>query len=194
MVGSLKNNYFLVRTKLGELRYMFFKNIELHKKYKKDGALRKKEATETINFGFFKPEKEKFISSKKKLLLILKTPLTRRKILLNMQVRLIDQYVASTYTETMLRNVPRKISRRCFVRNQGWCDTVVNNYSHERFMYTFRISRKTFNYILENIQGESQKQIATELPISREIKMAICLYKLTRGNYQYVIGEMAGIA
>ena len=45
--------------------YIFLKNIELHKKCKKHGALRKKGVTEVINFGFSKPEKEKFISSKK---------------------------------------------------------------------------------------------------------------------------------
>ena len=44
----------------------------------KHSALRKTEATEVINFGFSKPEKEKFISSKK-LLLILKILWTRRK-------------------------------------------------------------------------------------------------------------------
>ena len=49
----------------------------------KYGALRKAESTEVINFGFSKPEKEKFISSKKKLLLILKILWTRRKILFN---------------------------------------------------------------------------------------------------------------
>ena len=32
--------------------YMFFKNIELHKKYKKHVFLRRKEATEVMNFGF----------------------------------------------------------------------------------------------------------------------------------------------
>ena len=43
---------------------MFCKNIELHEKYKNHGALRKKEATEVINLGFSKPDKEKFIWSK----------------------------------------------------------------------------------------------------------------------------------
>ena len=40
------------------IEYMFCKNIELHKKHKKHGTLRKKEATEIINFGFSKPEKD----------------------------------------------------------------------------------------------------------------------------------------
>ena len=42
--------------------YMFFKNSELHKKYKKHIFLRKKKATEVINFGFSKPDKETLIS------------------------------------------------------------------------------------------------------------------------------------
>ena len=42
---------------------MFLKNIELHKKYKKHYAVRKKEATEAINFGF--SILVQFVSSKK---------------------------------------------------------------------------------------------------------------------------------
>lgn len=91
---------------------MFLKNIELHKKYKKHYAVRKKEATEAINFGFSKPEQ--FVSSKKKLLLILKILLTRRAILFNILARLFDEYVVFTDAETMLRNVG------FLYRNQGW--------------------------------------------------------------------------
>ena len=38
-----------------------------------------------------------------------------------------------------------------------------------------------------------QKQLVTELPISPEMRLAICLYKPTRGDYHYTIVEMAGI-
>ena len=47
--------------------------------------------------------------------------------------------------------------------------------------------------ILENIRGGLLKQIVTELPISPEMSLAICLYILTRGDYKRG-GEMAGIA
>ena len=56
------------------------------------------------------------------------------------------------------------------------------------------MSRKMFNYILENIRGGLQNQIVTELPISQEMWLAICLYKLTRGDYHCTIAKMAGIA
>ena len=66
-----------------------------------------------------------------------------------------------------------KRSCRGLVRSQGWWHAVVNNYSDERFKYTFR--RNTINYILEKILGGLQKQIVTKLPISPEMRLAICL-------------------
>ena len=66
-----------------------------------------------------------------------------------------------------------KRSCRGIVRSQGWWDAVVNNYSDERFKYTFR--RNTINYILEKILGGLQKQIVTKLPVSPEMRLAICL-------------------
>ena len=47
------------------------------------------------------------------------------------------------------------------------------------------MSRDTFNYILENIRGELQKQIVTEFTIGPELRLAIFLYKLKRGDYCY---------
>ena len=56
------------------------------------------------------------------------------------------------------------------------------------------MSRNMSTYVLENIQGRLQKQIITELPISPEVRLAICLYKLTKVDYYYMIREMTGIA
>ena len=56
------------------------------------------------------------------------------------------------------------------------------------------MSRNMSKYVLENIQGRLQKQIITELPISPEVRLAICLYKLTKVDYYYTIREMTGIA
>ena len=57
--------------------------------------IRKKRATEVINFGFSNPDEEKLILSKKVIIIIImisKILLTRRKILLNIIARLIGQY------------------------------------------------------------------------------------------------------
>ena len=55
------------------------------------------------------------------------------------------------------------------------------------------MNRNTLNYILENVREGLQKQIVTKLPISLEIKLAICLYKLTREDYYYTIGEVVAL-
>ena len=73
-------------------------------------------------------------------------------------------------------------------------DTIVNNYREEQFKHTFHMSRNMSKYVLENIQEGLQKQIITELPISPEVRLAICLYKLTKVDYYYTIREMTGIA
>ena len=74
-------------------------------------------------------------------------PLEKRRLLIfvfqnqkeniNILARLIDQYIFFTYTETILRNAPRKRSCRYFVGNQGWWDIVVNNYSDKQFNRSF---------------------------------------------------------
>ena len=55
----------------------------------------------------------------------------------------------------------------------------------ERFKKTFAISRATFRYILDRIE-----------PILKDIlpdeRLAICLYRLGRGDYYYWIAEMVG--
>ena len=44
-----------------------------------------------------------------------------------------------------------------FCMEQKVLDTFVNNYSDERFKYTLRMNRNTFNYILENIREGSSE-------------------------------------
>ena len=39
-----------------------------------------------------------------------------------------------------------------------------------------------------------QKENVTEEPIPREQRLAICLYRLGRGGYLYIIAEMVGLA
>ena len=56
------------------------------------------------------------------------------------------------------------------------------------------MSRNRFNYVLENIRGVLQTEIVTKLQIGPEMRLATCIYKLTRADYHYFIGEMTGIA
>ena len=88
------------------------------------------------------------------------------------------------------RNKKRGIrSCRRFCRNTGWWELVWTQYDNKRFKETFRISRNTFKYILSEIRLNIEKQHTAEEPTSPEMRLAICLYKLSRGDYNYTISE-----
>lgn len=78
-------------------------------------------------------------------------------------------------------------------RNTGWWNKLCNTYSDARFKKTFRLSRSTFNYILNRIEPFIVKQTVTEDPISADLRLAICLYRLGREDYLHTIAEMSGL-
>jgi hypothetical protein len=55
------------------------------------------------------------------------------------------------------------------------------------------VTRETFNNILNSIHQDIEKDIIAELPITPECRLAICLYRLRRGDYLYTISELFGI-
>ena len=90
--------------------------------------------------------------------------------------------------------VPRPVrSCRRLKRNSGWWENVCNTYSDARFKKTFRVSRGTFNFILRRIEPFLIWQTVTEEPIPPALRLAICLYRLGRGDYFYTIAEMSGL-
>ncbi len=70
---------------------------------------------------------------------------------------------------------------------------VWTTYDDKRFKQTFRISKKTFEFILMRIRHKLEKQTVCEEPVSPECRLAICLYRLGRGDYMYTISEMVGL-
>ena len=88
----------------------------------------------------------------------------------------------------------RKRSCRRFVRNKGWWEMVRDTYSPERFFETFRMCRETFNFILVKVYDELVEKTLIEEPIAPDCRLAITIYKLSRGDYIYTIGEMTGFA
>ena len=68
-----------------------------------------------------------------------------------------------------------------------------NTYSDARFKKLFRISRGTFLFILGHIRHDLLRDTDCEEPISPECRLAICLYRLARGDYLSTIAEMAGV-
>ncbi|XP_068675560.1 uncharacterized protein [Montipora foliosa] len=90
--------------------------------------------------------------------------------------------------------IPRPVrSCRRLKRNTGWWENVCNTYSDARFKKTFRVSRDTFNFILNRIAPFLIRQTVTEEPITPALRLAICLYRLGKGDYLYTISEMSGL-
>ena len=90
--------------------------------------------------------------------------------------------------------VPRPVrSCRRLKRNTGWWEKVCNTFSDARFKKTFRVSRETFNFILNRIAPLLVRETVTEEPITSAMRLAICLYTLGIGDYLYTISEMSGL-
>ena len=56
------------------------------------------------------------------------------------------------------------------------------------------MSRTTFYFVLSKIEHRICKEFVVEAPINPDQRLAICLYRLAKGDHIYVIGEMVGLA
>ena len=81
---------------------------------------------------------------------------------------------------------------RQFEQNYGWFQKFWNTYDDERFKSCFRISRETFNFILNWIRHHLTHDTTFGEPISPQERLGICLYRLSRGDYYHIIAETAG--
>ena len=81
---------------------------------------------------------------------------------------------------------------RRFERNCGWLQKVWNTYDNEGFKSSFRISRETFNFILNRIRNRLTHDTTAGEPISHQERSVIFLYRLSRGDYYHTIAEMTG--
>lgn len=68
-----------------------------------------------------------------------------------------------------------------------------NTYSDARFKKTFHVSKATFRFILGRIEHDLQRDTVAEDPIPPAFRLAVCLYRLARGDYFYTIAEMTGL-
>ena len=92
----------------------------------------------------------------------------------------------------LCRRKPANHSCRRLFRNKGWWDLIFHG-SDDRFKKTFRVTRVTFNSVLNSIRQDIEKDTMAELPIPPECRLAICLYRLGRGDYLFTIAELFGI-
>ena len=90
------------------------------------------------------------------------------------------------------QKVKRNRRVRRFEQNCGWFQKVWNAYDDKPFKSCFRISRETFNFILNRIGHHLTHDAKAEEPISPQERLGICLYRLSRGDYYHTIAEMTG--
>ena len=81
-----------------------------------------------------------------------------------------------------MTTVHSRSCRRLQRRETDCFQYVWETYSDARFKKTFRVSRGTFRYILGKIEHDLTKD-----PISPALRLAICLYRLSRGDYYFTI-------
>ena len=55
------------------------------------------------------------------------------------------------------------------------------------------MTRATFYYILSKISDQIQKKFVTEEPIPPDFRLAITIFRLSRGDCLFTIGEMCGL-
>ena len=119
----------------------------------------------------------------------------QQKILFLLTVRrmlLLEVFFLSALLISSEKTTADRSCRR-LPRNKGWFEEVWNTYTDQRFKKTFRVSKATFNFILGRIQHDLQRDTVTEDPISPAFRLAVCLYRLARGDYYYTIAEMTGL-
>ena len=113
---------------------------------------------------------------------ILNTVIARRGLLLKVfSFILLLVSLDESQQVTVLRSCRR------FQRNLGWWNTVWNTYSEKRFKQTLRVSRGTFQFILNQIRHDLERDVVCEDPIPPDMRLAICLYRLGRGDQGWTL-------
>ena len=143
---------------------------------------------------FYQQRKRNELRSRRNLLRFLELKLKNKQHLIKACLELLVQYVNIYHQHQNLHDGGRIRSCRRHYRNVGWWNTVNTLYNEERFKQAFRISRNTFHYILQKVGTAILKEDAGVGSISPDKRLAITLYKLGRGDYNYTIGEMTGYA
>ena len=132
-----------------------------------DESLKKKYGK--ILMLFYLQRKRKSDRRRKNVLRLLEFKIRNQERLLVMFNDLIYMYI---YNELNVHEPKRRIrSCRSYERNKGWGNIVNMSYSEERFKQTFRMSRRTFSFVLEKIRAAISKQDTDTGSIPAEERM-----------------------
>ena len=130
-------------------------------------------------------QRRNYVARRNKILVCINRNLEKRKDIFLKMLDLIN-------LQASLQELLPK--RRFYRNNKNWWGAVSQTYSQKRFKHTFRVSRITFNFTLLKIKYRIQKEYVTKEPIPPDKRLAICLYRLGRGDYLYTIAEMVALA
>ena len=119
----------------------------------------------------------------------LEIKIRRQRKILQVSATLLSQLFKLKQLVQSLNKKQRK-KRSCgkHIRNKGWWATVSTSYNDERFKQAFRVSRTTFEYISQKTSPLLLKEETGAGTICPEERLAIALYKIGRGDYNYTIG------
>ena len=143
---------------------------------------------------FYLQRKRNELRSRRNLVRFIELKLKSKQLLIKACLELFVQYVNIYHQLQNLHDLGRIRSCRRHYRNLSWWNTVNTLYNEERFKQAFRISRNTFHYILQKAGPAILKKDTVVGLISPDERLAITLYKLGRGDYNYTIDEMTGYA
>ncbi len=57
----------------------------------------------------------------------------------------------------------------------------------------FRITKATFAFILGEIKDDLERETTGEAPVSPAVRLAVCLYRLAKGDYLHTVAEPTGL-
>ena len=109
------------------------------------------------------------------------------------QILKVSLVVALLLSGRNSRTVPTLRSCRRLQPNSGWWNLVWEAYSDSGFKKAFRVSRKTFTFILNRIRHVLERKNVVEEPVEPALRLAISLYRLGRGAYYHTISELCGL-
>ena len=93
--------------------------------------------------------------------------------------------------QQIARPIPR--SCHCLPRLQGWWDIAWNSFDDKSFKTNFCITKGTFVYICGEVGDLLTRETICEEPVPPMTRLAVCIYRLARGDYLHTIAELAGL-
>ena len=136
-------------------------------------------------------QRRNYVARRNKILVCINRNLEKRK---DIFLKILDLINLQASLQELLPKRRTLRFGRFYRHNKNWWGAVSQTYSQKRFKHTFRVSRTTFNFTLSKIQYRIQKEYVTKEPNPPDKRLAICLYRLGRGDYLYAIPEMVALA